>query len=215
MSGVWHRMSPDLIVVRRATLDDMTQLVALWQSMNLDPGPLARRVTEFQVAELRDGTFLGAIGLQIIDKQGCLHSEGFTDFAYAEQARAALWERFHALAANYRLWRLWTLEQAPFWKRCGMTRAAREDFESLPASWRKGGEWMTIKLREDVDKLLATDAEFALFMQAEKAKTALALKRGRILKVLVGVLTLVILGAALAAAFLLVQRSRTLGGFGR
>ena len=78
--------------VRRATLDDIGQLTALWESMLYPTPDLARRVTEFQVAEGPDGAVLGALGLQIAERQGRVHSEAFGDFALAEQLRPLLWE---------------------------------------------------------------------------------------------------------------------------
>ena len=76
--------------VRRATLDDIGQLTSLWQTMKLPYEELGRRVTEFQVAEGLDGKMLGAIGLQIAQRHGRIHSEGFTDFSVAEQLRPLL-----------------------------------------------------------------------------------------------------------------------------
>src|SRR5580765_4052452 len=106
--------------VRRATLDDLGQLMTLWQSMHLPADDLAKRITEFQLAESADQKILGAVGLQITDRQGRLHSEGFTDFALADELRPALWERLHSVATNHGLVRLWTAEEAPFWSRCGL-----------------------------------------------------------------------------------------------
>lgn len=208
-------MSTDLIVVRRATLEDLGRLVELWRSMNFDPEPLIKRVTEFQVAELRDGSFVGAIGLQILEKQGLIHSEGFADFGYSQHAREALWERLNALATNHGLLRLWTREQAPFWNHCGMRKADHEALEKLPSAWRMSGDWLTIKLRDDVESLMAADREFALFMQAEKARTARAIRRAKVLKTLVGVIAFAVMAFALVAAFLLIQRSQALRGLGR
>ena len=109
--------------VRRATLDDIGQLSALWQSMHLAADGLSKRVTEFQVAESAEGKLLGAVGLQIAERQGRVHSEAFTDFSLAEQLRPLLWERLHAVATNHGLLRLWTQEQAPFWNHCGLLKA--------------------------------------------------------------------------------------------
>src|SRR6266702_4430411 len=69
--------------VRRATLDDITQLTAIWKSMDFPVEELAKRITEFQVAESADGKVVGALGLQIAERQGRVHSEGFSDFAVA------------------------------------------------------------------------------------------------------------------------------------
>src|SRR5437763_4648115 len=109
--------------VRRATLDDLPQLTGLWQAMHFPSEELAKRVTEFQVAESAEGKLLGAVGLQIAERQGRVHSEAFTDFSLAEQLRPLLWERLHAVATNHGLLRLWTQEQAPFWNHCGLLKA--------------------------------------------------------------------------------------------
>src|SRR5215470_4660319 len=92
--------------VRRATLDDIGQLMSLWQSMRLPADDLAKRITEFQVAESSDQKLVGAIGLQIMDRQGRLHSEAFTDFALADSLRPQLWERLQSVATNNGLIRL-------------------------------------------------------------------------------------------------------------
>src|SRR5205809_3015729 len=73
--------------VRRATLDDLAQLTGLWQAMRLAAADLGKRITEFQVAEGPDGKVLGAIALQVVARQGRIHSEGFVDFSQADKLR--------------------------------------------------------------------------------------------------------------------------------
>src|SRR2546423_11556340 len=108
--------------VRRATLDDITELTALWKSMDFPADELSKRITEFQVAEAADGKLLGAVGLQITERQGRIQCEAFTDFALAEQLRPLLWDRIYAVATNHGLLRLWTNEKAPFWSHCGLVK---------------------------------------------------------------------------------------------
>jgi hypothetical protein len=48
--------------IRRATLEDREALKEMWASMHFDVTDLARRLTEFQVAEGMDGKLLGAVG---------------------------------------------------------------------------------------------------------------------------------------------------------
>jgi N-acetylglutamate synthase-like GNAT family acetyltransferase len=188
--------------VRRATLDDIGQLTALWKSMHFSVDDLGKRITEFQAAEGADARVLGAIGLQIADRQALLHSEAFADFAQAEQLRPLLWERVSALAANHGLIRIWTQEQAPFWTRCGLLRADAQAMETLPAAWRgPSANWLTIKLKEDVDAILSADKQFALFMESEKQRTARALQHARVLKTIATLIALAILGLELAGAF--------------
>src|ERR1051325_4145281 len=101
--------------VRRATLDDLGTLKPLWTSMRLPAAELEKRLTEFQVIEGPDGKIIGAIGFQLADRAARIHSEAFSDFGFADAARAAFWERVQNLASNHGVFRLWTQENAPFW----------------------------------------------------------------------------------------------------
>ena len=185
--------------VRRATLDDIGQLTALWQSMQYPTEDLARRITEFQVAESADGQVLGALGLQVAERQGRVHSEAFGDFALAEQLRPLLWDRVHAVATNHGLLRVWTQETAPFWNHCGLLQADAEALEKLPAPWRgPSSAWLTLKLRDDVETVLALDKEFAVFMQSEKQRTDRLFKHARMLKTLATVIAFALLVAVVA-----------------
>ena len=194
--------------VRRATLDDIGQLTALWKSMNFPVDELSRRITEFQVATNNEGALLGALGLQMAERQGLIHGEAFVDFAMAEALRPLLWERVNAVAANHGLLRFWTQEPAPFWSHCGLIKADPEVLAKLPSSWRTASSaWLTIKLREDVDTLVSLDQEFARFMDLEKQKTQRAFKQARILKSIVLVLALGIFFIAVAGAVILLRRN--------
>ena len=194
--------------VRRATLDDIGQLTALWQSMQYPTDDLAKRVTEFQVAEGADGKVLGALGLQIAQRQGLIHNEAFTDFALAEQLRPLLWDRVHSVATNHGLVRVWTQEQAPFWTHCGLQRADAAGLEKLPASWRgPSSAWLTLKLKEDVETVMSLDKEFALFMQSEKQRTEQVFRRARLMKTMVTLLALGLLIAVVGWAVWLVMRN--------
>lgn len=187
--------------VRRATLDDLPQLMGIWGAMQFPLDELSRRVTEFQVATGPAEEVLGAIGLQIAERQGLIHSEGFADFAMAEGLRPMFWERLHSVATNHGLVRLWTQEEAPFWSHCGLGKAGPEALEKLPAAWRGlGGGWLALKLKEDIEEVISADREFALFMEAERQRTARTFGHARALKLLatllaLGLLLFVILGA--------------------
>ncbi len=206
-------MNPSNFRVRRATLDDIGQLMALWQSMNFATAELARRITEFQVATAADGTLVGALGLQVLDRQGRVHSEAFTDFALADHLRPFLWERVHTLAKNLGLLRLWTQENAPFWQHCGLVRPDAEALEKLPAPWQAlPPGWLTEKLREDVEAIVSADQAFSLFMQSEKQRSQRALAQAKMLKTAATVLALIFLVFVLGAAvYVLLQRRRLAG----
>ena len=169
--------------VRRATLDDIGQLMDLWKAMNFPADELARRVTEFQVAEDGNGKVVGAVGFQIAERQGRVHCEAFSDFAFADQLRPLLWDRLHAVATNHGLLRLWTQEQAPFWNHCGMLKADEEALHKLPGAWRgPSSPWLTLKLKDDMETLMSADKEFALFMQSEKQRSEQVIRRAKNVK---------------------------------
>ncbi len=197
--------------VRRATLDDIGALTALWQTMQFPVEELSRRITEFQVICGTDGQILGAIGMQVAEKQGLIHSEAFHDFSQSETFRPALWERLHSLATNHGLTRIWTRETAPFYRRAGMETAPGERLQEIPKPWKElSGEWLTQKLREDLSSLVSADKEFEVFMALERDKTQRTLSQGQAMKtaakVFAGIVCLLLLGALIY----LVQHSNLL-----
>src|SRR5947207_1815499 len=105
--------------VRRATVDDLPQLIVLRKAAHLPATDLEKRFTEFQVVENAEGKLAAAIGLQISQQQGLLHSEMVLDFSLADKLRPRLWERVEKVAANHGLFRVWTQETAPYWKQTG------------------------------------------------------------------------------------------------
>jgi N-acetylglutamate synthase-like GNAT family acetyltransferase len=193
-------MTSSTFQVRRATLDDIDQLTALWKSMHFAADDLARRVTEFQVAESDDGKLLGAVGLSVISGQALIHSEGFTDFSWADHLRPHLWERLHAVAVNRGLLRLWTQEEAPFWHHSGLDKADGETLKKLPPEWataKASRAWLTLKLKDDLEAAVSLDQQFQLFMASEKARTERSLQQARLLKLLATLLA----GAVLVLVF--------------
>jgi N-acetylglutamate synthase-like GNAT family acetyltransferase len=194
--------------VRRATLDDVGQLIALWKSMHFPADELAKRITEFQVAESTDPKVVGAIALQIAERQGRLHSEAFTDFALADTLRPLLWDRFQAIASNHGLLRLWTQEQAPFWSHCGLAKADSEAMGKLPAVWRSlSASWLTLKLKEDVEEVISMDKEFAMFMESERKRTERAFQQARVLKFIATLIAIAVLLLVMAGAFLVIRKN--------
>jgi N-acetylglutamate synthase-like GNAT family acetyltransferase len=206
-------MSASSYRVRRATLEDVAALTELWNTMQFDSAELAKRTMEFQLAEDSNGKLLGAIGIQIAEKQGRIHSEAFGDFALADQLRPMLWERLQSVANNHGLLRIWTDEKAPFWSHCGLAKADAEALQKVPALWRgQGGDWLTLKLRDDIAAVVSADKEFAMFMEAEKQKTERTMQQAKLLKL---VATLVSLGLVLlvfAGAFILLKKNPRLLG---
>jgi N-acetylglutamate synthase-like GNAT family acetyltransferase len=198
-------MNPPNFRVRRATLEDLSALLQLWSSMKFDADVLAKRATEFQVAEDSNKAIIGAIGLHMVAKQGCIHSEAFVDFSVADQVRPLFLERIRMLATNHGLVRLWTQESAPFWRHSGLEQAEVQALEKLPADWKGlGSGWLTLKLKEDVEEILSGNADFALFVEAEKRRTRKTLDQARLVKsIATGIAVLLFVGVVIAAIYLL------------
>ncbi len=193
--------------VRRATLDDIGQLTALWQSMHWPVEDLAKRVTEFQVAEDKAGKVAGALGMQISEKQARVHSEAFPDFSLADLLRPVLWDRVQSVANNHGLTRLWTQEQAPFYNHIGLAEADEAALQKLPAIWKSNpGKWKTLKLKEDLDTVMSLDKEFAIFMQSEKQRTERAFQQAKVLKVIATLIALTVLIIVIVGAFIIFKK---------
>ncbi len=168
---------------------------------------LGKRITEFQVAEDREGKPIGAIGLQITERQGRIHSEAYLDFAVADQLRPLLWERLQSVATNPGLLRIWSQEQAPFWTHCGLSKADEETIEKLPAAWRGGTNWLTLKLKDDLQSVLSADREFEVFMASERERTQRALRHARVLKVIATIIAVALFVVILIGLFVVLRRN--------
>ena len=185
-------MSLTTYCVRRATVDDLPGLLGLWTAMNFPALELERRLTEFQLVETEDGNLLGALGIEIIGRQGRLHSEAFNDFGLAENLRERLWERLRSIATHQGLARLWTAETAPFWKQNGFLPAEAEALKKLPANWTSlSCHWLTLALRDEEALRATLETEFGRLKAEEKQRLDQVLRRAKIWK---------FLGIALAVA---------------
>ncbi len=171
-------------LARRAMLEDLDQLRALWQVEQLDALQLDRTFTDFQVIESTDGRIIAAIGLRVDAKQGCLHSEAYEDFGQTSILRPLLWERIQNLARNRSLLRLWTQEMAPFWREQNFESAGFAALEKLPASFDSGKSgWLTLKLKDEVLAGLTPEQEFALFQEVAKEGTEKLKRQARIMNI--------------------------------
>jgi N-acetylglutamate synthase-like GNAT family acetyltransferase len=169
--------------VRRATVDDLKELTVLWETMHFETSGLEQRLTDFQLVESSDGRILGGIALEVIGRDGRLHSEGFVDFSVADACRERLWERMRIVAANLGAARLWTCETAPFWSRCGLRLPDAAAAKKLPAQWSQlSANWLMIQFwdEEAVEKSLGK--EFARMEAAGKAEAEEIIRRANTIK---------------------------------
>lgn len=201
-------MPPAQLNLRRATVDDLPALRALWESMHFAVPDLEKRLTEFQVAVDSTGAVVGAVGFEMQQRLGRIHSEAYSDFSAADIVRPMLWTRLQSLCSNHGVLRLWTQEISPYWSHTGLKPPADDtEREKLPAAWRGiEGNWLTLKLKDE-EAIASLDKEFALFMESEKARSADALEQAKKLKTLATVVAFVaaFLGFG-AAVYLLLNR---------
>lgn len=185
--------------VRRATTDDLEQLMALWAAAALPAAELEKRFTEFQVAESPDGRIVGAIGLQLAGADGKLHSETFADFALSDTLRPLFWQRLETIARNHGLFRFWTVETAPYWKKgAGFSTASGPPPEVFgPAR----GSWLALRLKDEGADPNLIEAQFALFREAEKAKREKLLQRAAALKTVGTVIAVLLFVFAMGLLF--------------
>lgn len=198
------------ISIRRATTDDLPSLKSLWTSMNIATDDLEKRLTEFQVVQDADGQFLGAVGFVVSGTHALLHSEGFTDFSVADSARHLFWQRVQILCSNHAVFRIWTQERSPFWKKFGFRPPDADTLARLPAGWRNEFDdaWLTLQLKDEqaIAKALGTD--FAGFMEAQKLESERIREKAKTLRILITVIAFAIGILAFGFAFyLLIHRS--------
>lgn len=113
----FRAVEPFVPSARRATLDDLPALQALWIEAGLPWEELEKFLAEFQVVADEDGSLVAAIGLLVEEANGLLHTEAVALRALerADELRSLLWRRIQIVARNQGIYRLWTQEDAPFW----------------------------------------------------------------------------------------------------
>ncbi len=198
-------VNPHELRIRRATIDDLAALKAVWLSMQLPADALESRLTEFQVVE-RGGEVVGAIGFQIVRTAARLHSEGYSDFSVADAARELFWERIQSLASNHGVFRLWTQDNSPFWRHWGFQPASAENLERLPDEWKNSEEpWLTQELKNEAVINAVLEKQFAGHNAAEKKSTEEIATRAKKVMTLITVICFGIFFLCLAVLFLLIR----------
>ena len=196
--------------IRRATVDDLPALAALWAAAGL-PGPeLEGRLTEFQVVET-EGRFAGALGVEIVRQHARIHSEDYAEYGVADAARAGFWERIQTICANHGVFRVWTQKTSPFWTRWGFQPPTPEVRERLPAEWQPlEGRWLTLELKNEEAITQALNQQFSGLLAAEKEETKQVAARAQTFRTFVTVIFFIIGFACFGlAVWMLMHRSLT------
>jgi N-acetylglutamate synthase-like GNAT family acetyltransferase len=167
-------MTEPRLVARRATVEDLPQLLALWRLEQLPAEALERRLTEFQVVSDDAGQVLAALGLQLAGVQGHLHSEAIAKPELSDTLRALLWNRLQIIIQNHALERLWTQLNSIWWRERGFERATDELLKLRPAAFPLNNqEWLVVTLRA-ANATAALEREFAEIkaLQAQEREKA-------------------------------------------
>ena len=196
---------------RRATIDDLSKLTALWRAEGLHEHDLEKRFKEFQLIEGVGGEVAGAIGLQISGHDGRLHSETFAHPEESDSLRQQLWERVQMIANNHGLNRIWTQLESPFWHHVGFNAASSELTARLPGLFvGEHRPWFFYQLRSETAPVVSIDKEFAMFRETERERTEKIFRQARVLKMIAAVLAVGVLGLVIfwAISFFQLQRRR-------
>jgi N-acetylglutamate synthase-like GNAT family acetyltransferase len=199
-------MSPGPLQIRRATVDDLPALRALWETARLPADDLENRLTEFHVVE-SDGNFAGALGIQVIRQYARIHSEDYADFSVADSARELFWERIQKLSANLGVFRVWTQETSPFWTRWGFQPANTETLARLPDEWKTlEGRWLTLELKNEEAISHALKTQVTGMMDVEREQTARLASQARGLRLIVTIFLFVVAAIFFGGAVVLLMR---------
>lgn len=170
------------LLARRATVEDLPQLISLWMLEQHPADALERRFTEFQVVSDDAGQVVACIGMQINGSQGLLHSESIALPEIGDRLRTLMWNRMQTIIQNHALERLWTTLNFPFWRELGFESAAPEEIQAMPAGFKKeSGDWRVKILRAAIANA-AIEQEFARLKLLQQEESARLKERTRWLK---------------------------------
>ncbi len=199
--------SVPLYTARRANLEDLPTLMALWQKAGLPGEQLEKFLTEFQVVPGDEGVILAAIGLQIAGDEALLHSEAVFVEGDADACRVALWTRMQIVVRNQGVVRLWTLEDAEFWR--GLFHpASSSEIAALKTPFADPtASWYTLRLLDEVQMKKLVNEQLVLrggSLDEDRAEFA---EKVRKVKLVAYVVAAVVVGLLLVfAAYLFAHR---------
>jgi N-acetylglutamate synthase-like GNAT family acetyltransferase len=196
--------------IRRATVDDLPQLKALWTAERLPAAELDKRFTEFQLAVDGEGKIAGAVGLRIYKLQGLIHSEAFARLDEVQELRPLLWERLITVAKNHGLARIWMMPTVSFYREQGMSEVEDAIRAKLPEDFgHPKADWISLRLKEENASVISLEKEFEIFAQAQKAESEEVIKRAQVFRALAYTLLAVVLLGLGALALIAMRRARS------
>lgn len=192
--------------IRRATIEDLPALRALWRKADLLVPEVEKHLTEFQVALSTDGCLVGCAGLQISQKHGKIHHVIYAEPGLEEELRRVFFERLKTLSRNYGLVRLWTREPALFWRSSGFQPATDNALRDFPPPFGSPREdWLTLPLASE-HHVAAVEQELELFKMAQVHLTEKTLRQVKRVKIIAWIVLVISLGFLLFLGIYYVRR---------
>lgn len=180
--------------VRRATVEDLPQLHALWRLEQLPGEELEKRLTEFQVVAA-EGEVIGALGLCLLGEDALLYGEAIGRPELGDTMRQQLWARFETLTMTAGLARVWTRLEAPYWRSNGFREADAKTLAQLPAALaEQPGPWRCLPLKGLDSAAPSIEKQFALLKAMHQEENERIVRRGRRLVVIVTTLIVLVFG---------------------
>ncbi|MSU31488.1 MAG: hypothetical protein EXS25_02280 [Pedosphaera sp.] len=165
------------LTARRATLEDIPALKGLWLNAGLPWDQLESFIGEFIVIPGADQQLLAAIGLMIEFNDALLHSEALAMETEADNLRASLWQRIQIMTRNQGIHRIWTQEDADYWRTCGfIATSVHEKPAESPSFLQSSDGWSLFKLL-DTDRAKAFAEKQMGIWQASRSEENAALQR--------------------------------------
>lgn len=197
--------------IRRATLDDLPALKALWEVARQPGIELEKRLTQFQLVERPDGVLSGAFGFRASGLQGLLFGAAFHSPPQAIECRQVVWERIETLCRTQGVARLWLRgEPGETWRDCGFRPSRTDELKRLPPDFAAAGRgvWWTHVLRDEAVIEEALKREFGGHQATQLAQTERVQRSAAALKWVAMLIALVLFAAAMAVLFVVSGRGR-------
>jgi N-acetylglutamate synthase-like GNAT family acetyltransferase len=177
-------MEPPTLESRRATADDLGALEFLWSQSGLPATELAEFLSEFHVVTDPDGQILHAIGLLVEGDQALLHSEALSapQFVEPDACRAAVWKRLRILTRNQGISRIWTQEDAEYWRVSGYQLISESQLpRDLPSFVQREAGWWMHQSPDAAQTDLLVQREFALWKTQREQESQILKQRVKLL----------------------------------
>ncbi len=194
--------------LRRATLDDLPALKALWEVARQPVAELERRLTQFQLVERRDGVLCGAFGFRANGLQGLLFGVAFHSPPQALECQEEVWERIETLCRTLGVARLWLRgELNEALRPRGFRAPENRELNRLPPDFNTGrGDWWTLVLRDEDLLDEALKREMGGYQAEQLAQRERLQRSAAVLKWVAVLIALGIFAAAMALLFTLTGR---------